>query len=70
MVYGPSMRWIVDWSQADRAFAAMPGGQSGHPGDPHYDDRIAPYLAGELQPAPWSEAAVAAATVSTLRLVP
>ena len=36
---------------------------------PFYD-RIAPYLAGELQPAPWSEAAVAAATVSTMRLVP
>ncbi len=67
---GPSMRWIVDWSEPDRSFAALPGGQSGHPADRHYDDRLAPYLAGELQPAPWSEAAIAEATVSTMRLVP
>ena len=67
---GPSMRWIVDLGGGDQAFAALPGGQSGHPGDRHYDDRIGPYLAGELQPAAWSEAAIAAAAVSTMRLVP
>ena len=70
VVFGPSMRWVVDWSQPETALAALPGGQSGHPGDPHYDDRLAPYLAGELSPAPWSPEEVAAATVSTVRLVP
>ncbi len=70
VTHGPSMRWIVDWGDADRAFAALPGGQSGHPADRHYDDRLAPYLAGELQPAAWSESAIAEATVSEMRLVP
>jgi acyl-homoserine lactone acylase PvdQ len=54
----------------DVAGFAEPGGQSGHPADVHYDDRIAPYLAGELQQAPWSPAAIEAATVSTLKLRP
>lgn len=70
VVQGPSMRWIVDWSQPERAFAALPGGQSGHPADPHYDDRLEPYLEGRLDPAAWSEAAIAEATVRTLRLRP
>jgi penicillin amidase len=70
ITYGPSMRWVVDWSQPDRAFAVLPGGQSGHPADPHYDDQIAPYLAGEMHPAPWSETLIEQATRQRLRLVP
>lgn len=70
ITYGPSMRWIVDWSEPDRAWAVIPGGQSGHPGDRHYDDQVEPYLAGELHEAPWSDAAIEAATVSRLRLLP
>ena len=70
ITYGPSMRWVVDWSQPDKAFAALPGGQSGHPADVHYDDRMAPYLAGELTQAPWTPEAIEQATVSVLRLSP
>ncbi|MEM8930459.1 MAG: penicillin acylase family protein [Acidobacteriota bacterium] len=70
ITYGPSMRWIVDWSDPERAWAVLPGGQSGHPADRHYDDQIRPFLDGEMHEAPWSEAAIEAATVSTLRLVP
>lgn len=70
VTYGPSMRWVVDWSRPGAAFAALPGGQSGHPADVHYDDRMAPYLAGELQEAPWSPEAVATAAVSTMTLTP
>jgi penicillin amidase len=70
VTYGPSMRWIVDWSQPDRAFAALPGGQSGHPMDAHYDDRIGPYLAGELQESFWSEEGIAASAVSRMQLLP
>ncbi len=70
VVYGPSMRWVVDWSRPEETWAALLGGQSGHPADVHYDDRIAPYLAGELHAAPWSAAAIEAATVSTLSLKP
>lgn len=68
--YGPSMRWVVDWSDPDQAWAILPGGQSGHPADPHYDDQIRLYLDGKLKPAPWSEAAIEAATRSRLELLP
>lgn len=70
VTYGPSMRWVVDWGQPDQAWAVLPGGQSGHPADRHYDDQIALYLRGELKPAPWSEAAIEAATVTRLTLSP
>jgi len=70
VTYGPSMRWIVDWGNPESGLAGLPGGQSGHGADPHYDDQIEPYLAGDLHPAPWSEAAVEAAAVSVLRLLP
>ena len=70
VTYGPSMRWVVDWGQPDQAWAILPGGQSGHPSDPHYDDQIALYLRGELKPAPWSEEAIEAATQQRLVLKP
>ncbi|MDA8021032.1 MAG: penicillin acylase family protein, partial [Thermoanaerobaculia bacterium] len=70
ITYGPSMRWIVDWSDPDHAWSVLPGGQAGHPADPHYADQMDLYLAGEVHEAPWSESAVAAATVATTRFVP
>ena len=70
VTFGPSMRWIIDWGAPEQAWAALPGGQAGHPSDPHYDDRVASFRAGELHPAPWSEEAIGEATVSTLRLTP
>lgn len=70
IAYGPSMRWIVDWAHPDHAWAVLPGGQSGHPADDHYDDQVADYLRGELHPAAWSEPAIEEATVSRLRLLP
>ncbi len=70
VVYGPSMRWVVDWSQPETSFAALPGGQSGHPADPHYDDQLRRFLDGKLHPAPWAEEQIKAAVVSRLRLVP
>ncbi|MEM1178988.1 MAG: penicillin acylase family protein [Acidobacteriota bacterium] len=70
ILYGPSMRYLVDWADPDRSWAVLPGGQSGHPADPHYADQVAPFLTGELFEAPWSREAIEAATVSTLRLTP
>ncbi len=68
--YGPSLRWIADPAVPDGSLLVLPAGQSGHPADPHYDDQMAAYLAGELHPVYWSEEAIAAATVSTLTLNP
>lgn len=70
VVYGPSMRWVVDWGQPDMAFAMLPGGQSGHPADPHYADQVAPFLAGRLRPAPWSEEQIESVKVTSMLLVP
>jgi len=68
--YAPSLRWIVDLADPDGGLAVLPGGQSGHPADPHYDDQLGLYLNGRLRPVPWSDEAIEAATVSRLRLVP
>jgi len=70
VTYAPSLRWVVDLADPDGGLAVLPGGQSGHPGDRHYDDQMPLYLEGKLRPVPWSEEAVEAATVSRLRLTP
>ena len=48
----------------------LAGGQSGNPMSPHYRDLFALWTRGEAVPIAWSEAAVTAAVVETLRLVP
>jgi penicillin amidase len=68
--YGPSMRLVNDLGDADRGLSILPAGNSGHPADPHYDDQLPLYLAGEARPVPWSDAAIEAATVARLRLEP
>jgi penicillin amidase len=64
------MRWVADTANPDRSLAVLPGGQSEHPRDGHYDDQIRPYLDGEAHPVHWSPEAIAKATVSRLRLRP
>ncbi|MEM6455873.1 MAG: penicillin acylase family protein [Acidobacteriota bacterium] len=59
---GPSMRWVMDWADPDRAWAMLPGGQSGHGADVHYDDQIDDFLSGQLRPMPWTSAGITAAT--------
>ncbi len=70
VTYGPSMRFISDLASPDQGLAILPGGQAGHPGDPHYADQLPLYLGLETRSTPWSEEAVARATVSSLRLLP
>ncbi|MCB1008910.1 MAG: penicillin acylase family protein, partial [Acidobacteria bacterium] len=40
VTYGPSMRFVTDAARPERTLSVVPGGQSGHPWDPHYDDQI------------------------------
>ncbi|HEX4952889.1 MAG TPA: penicillin acylase family protein [Thermoanaerobaculia bacterium] len=68
--FAPSMRWVSDLADPDRSRGMLLGGQAGHPGDRHYTDQTHPFVAGESRPFAWSEAAIARATASTLRLVP
>ena len=70
VTYGASMRLVNDLGDPDRALAILPGGQSGHPGDIHYDDQLPLYLRVETRPVPWTDAAIEKATVSRLRLTP
>ncbi len=67
---GPTVRWVAVAGDGDRSLAVLPGGQSGHPLDPHYDDQLGLYLRGATRPVTWSEEAIAAATVSTMKLQP
>ena len=68
--YGPSMRWMTEPGAGDRTYAVLPGGQSGHPWDPHYDDQLELFLDNRVHESPWSAEAIRAATVSTLELEP
>ena len=70
VTYGPSMRFVTSAADPEATRAVIPGGQSGHPFDAHYDDQIDDYLAGRTRAVPWSAEAVARAAVSTLRLMP
>jgi penicillin amidase len=65
-----SLRMAVDVGAWDESRYALPGGQSGNPLSPHYDDQFPLWLRGEGVPIAWSEAAVEAATRAALRLEP
>jgi len=58
--------WIAgDW---DNGTIDVDAGESGEPGSPHYADQSAGWVRFERTPLPFSDAAVRAATRSTLRL--
>ncbi|MDQ1347058.1 MAG: penicillin amidase, partial [Acidobacteriota bacterium] len=68
--YGASMRLVNDLGDPDRGISILPGGQSGHPFDEHYDDQLPLYLRCETRPVPWTDEAIEKATVSRLQLTP
>ena len=67
---GPTMRWVAVAGDGDRSRAVLPGGQSGHPLDAHYDDQLDAFLHGHTYSLAWSEAAIARSTISALHLRP
>lgn len=67
---GPSMRFVLDWSDVDAFTLTGALGQSGNPFSPHYDDFLAMARSGEAWNVPFSRAKVGARTVSTLTLTP
>ncbi len=68
--HGASLRLVADCADPDASLAILPGGQAGHPFDPHYSDQIDEYLAGQMRAVRWSEAAIEAACASRLVLAP
>jgi penicillin amidase len=47
---GPALRYAVDLGDPDHALFGLAGGQSGHPGSPHYTDAFGDWLAGRPRP--------------------
>ncbi|MDH5398320.1 MAG: penicillin acylase family protein [Cyclobacteriaceae bacterium] len=45
--HGPSLRMIVEMSQPPKAWGVLPGGQSGNPGSPRYDNWVEKWVKGE-----------------------
>jgi len=47
---GASWRMVVELGPEIRAWGTYPGGQSGNPASPRYDDRLQQWVRGELAP--------------------
>jgi len=67
---GPSMRFVMDWSDPDAFTLNLTLGQSGHPLSPHFDDQLDDFMAGRPWRVPFSRQQVEAGAASRLRLVP
>ncbi|QOC21412.1 penicillin acylase family protein [Wenzhouxiangella sp. AB-CW3] len=65
---GPSMRYVLDWSDPDSFRLNLTTGQSGHPSSPHFDDFLEDFLSGQPWIVPWSREAVEQRNHRVLRL--
>lgn len=65
-----SLRAVMEVGAWDEARFVLPGGQSGNPCSPHYDDMLPLWLRGEAVVIPWSEAAIQARVRQSLVLSP
>lgn len=68
--FGPSQRFTIDWSNVDAATENIVMGESGDPLSAYYRDQWPYWYGGKTFALPFTDAAVAAATVHTLRLEP
>jgi acyl-homoserine-lactone acylase len=66
----PSMRMIVDFSQAEPMLAVNSSGQSDNPSSTHYDDGIKAWRDGKYIPFPFKETAIKAQYGDVLQLSP
>jgi penicillin amidase len=65
-----SLRAVIDVGDWDVSLFSLPGGQSGNPLSPHYDDLLPFWVRGDGVPVAWSDTAVKNLTRSVLRLIP
>ena len=54
----------------DAGGIVLPSGESGEPGSGHYDDLMRTWVKGSLVALPFSQRAVARATIETLSMTP
>lgn len=65
-----SLRMVIDLSDWEACRYALPGGQSGNPVSPHYDDLLPFWSRGDGVPIAWAAAAIDRVARVTLQLVP
>jgi penicillin G amidase len=68
--FGPSQRFTMDWSSVDGSTENISLGESGNPYSDYFRDQWKDYYRGTTFALPFTDAAVAANTRHTLRLVP
>lgn len=61
---------VIDVGNWQDSRWALPGGQSGNPTSPHYDDQLRRFQSAEGVLIPWTSQDIAAATRHTLHLQP
>jgi len=65
-----SMRLVIDVGNWSASRWVLPGGQSGNPLSPHYDDQLALWRQGKAFAMPWTREEVDAAAVARLKIEP
>jgi len=65
-----SMRFVADLSDAEKVTAMIPGGTSGRCGSPHLEDRLEPWLRGEMSHWWYSDEAIERHAVSRTVYLP
>ena len=60
----------IDVGEWESSRFSIPGGQSGNPASPHYDDILPLWLRGEGVPIWWERESIRRSTVNELRLIP
>ncbi len=66
----PSLRMAVDVGEWESSRFSIPGGQSGNPASPHYDDILPLWLRGDGVPIAWNPDSIRRSAVAKLRLLP
>ena len=69
LVY-PSLRIVIDAGEWGNSRYCLPGGQSGNPASPHYDDQLQLWLLGDGVPIAWRTEDIRRAMVQMLNLLP
>lgn len=70
VTFFPSLRLVIDVGDWDATRVALPGGQSGDPLSPQYDDQLAAWYTNRGVPLAWSDEAVTRVTTATLMVRP
>jgi penicillin G amidase len=68
--FGPSQRFTMNWHDVDSSTENIVLGESGNPLSPYFRDQWDDYYKGTTFSMPFSDVAIAAQTLHTLRLLP